>query len=694
MTNQTCQNLAMPGNTFLAACDAARVSVPLRAAPPRLLPRGGPPAAFPQGGRNPRDRPARPQPRHRAARDRARRALFNRTRRGVEITPGRPAAARAHRAAAAWAWPRFPPNSRLSPAARSARCAWRLPGLAMATVLPRILREFHRRHPGIRLELTESPTSVQLAALQAGDLACGFFHPDAPTPGLRTRLLLRERNGVLLPAAHPLARENAHAAAARSRGDALRALSAHAQSRFLRSDPRGVRERRRHAAHRRGSLAARQRHRPRPRRPRRDVHDAVRGAAPSARGHLSLRSTARHPESRLVAPSLFGAPCPGPPPPPRPRPPPHRAPPPPFPRPLPPGRLPPFPPQPPPPPPLPPRPFPPPHPPPFPSLLGAPPPPPPRCPPLPKGGGGPGGGPQPPPPANPLLALNLFHPRLAFASPPFLPRPPRFPWAPPHELKGSPPTPATGRAGQTARGSTTKIRRGGGESGGRGPGETGPGPPRRGGGRRPPPEKSGGKAGGGMGGGGAGGGREDKSRGRGREAKSKEKNRPNTPAALINKTPRAPGGGRGPGEGSPEKPGPSSGPPSAEEPAPPARKGRPARGAGRAPPPRQRSARTPPGESPRLGGKGARRKNPPRWRGGGGGGGGGGGPPGGGGGGGRPPGAGGARRGRPARGPKKEGGAKPANPGAPLGEKFEKHPPKKKETRPPGPAPYTTPLGV
>ena len=78
-------------------------------------------------------------------------------------------------------------------------------GLAMATVLPKILRGFHQHHPRIRLELTESPTSVQLAALHAGDIACGFFHPDAAMPGLRTRLLLRERNGVLLPAAHSLA---------------------------------------------------------------------------------------------------------------------------------------------------------------------------------------------------------------------------------------------------------------------------------------------------------------------------------------------------------------------------------------------------------------------------------------------------------------------------------------------------------
>ena len=80
-------------------------------------------------------------------------------------------------------------------------------GLAMATVLPGILREFNRRFPAIRLELSESPTSAQLSALHAGELGCGFFHPDAPTPGLRTRLLLRERNGVLLPADHPLARK-------------------------------------------------------------------------------------------------------------------------------------------------------------------------------------------------------------------------------------------------------------------------------------------------------------------------------------------------------------------------------------------------------------------------------------------------------------------------------------------------------
>jgi LysR family transcriptional regulator, benzoate and cis,cis-muconate-responsive activator of ben and cat genes len=130
--------------------------------------------------------------------------LLNRTRRGVEITPaGRLLLERLEpllRSLAA-----IPGELHALAGGQVGHVRVAFTGLAMATVLPRILREFHRRHPGIRLELTESPTSVQLAALQAGDIACGFFHPDAPAPELRTRVLLRERNGVLLPVAHPLA---------------------------------------------------------------------------------------------------------------------------------------------------------------------------------------------------------------------------------------------------------------------------------------------------------------------------------------------------------------------------------------------------------------------------------------------------------------------------------------------------------
>lgn len=131
--------------------------------------------------------------------------LLNRTRRGVEVTPaGRLLLERIEpvlRQLAA-----VPAEIHAIAEGQIGHVRVAFTGLAMATVLPHILREFHQRHPGIRLELTESPTSVQLAALQTGEIACGFFHPDdAPTPGIRTHVLLRERNGVLLPAAHPLA---------------------------------------------------------------------------------------------------------------------------------------------------------------------------------------------------------------------------------------------------------------------------------------------------------------------------------------------------------------------------------------------------------------------------------------------------------------------------------------------------------
>lgn len=129
--------------------------------------------------------------------------LLNRTRRGVELTPaGRMLLARIEPLLRSFA--AIPGELRALADGEVGHVRVAFTGLAMATVVPRILRAFHVRHPRIRVELTESPTSAQLVALQEGDVACGFFHPDAPTPGLRTRVLLRERNGVLLPAGHPL----------------------------------------------------------------------------------------------------------------------------------------------------------------------------------------------------------------------------------------------------------------------------------------------------------------------------------------------------------------------------------------------------------------------------------------------------------------------------------------------------------
>lgn len=130
--------------------------------------------------------------------------LLDRTRRGVEITAaGRMLLERIEPPLRALAT--IPVELRALSTGQVGHIRLAFTGLAMATVLPAILREFNRGYPGVRVELNESPSSAQLAALESGDLSCGFFHPDSPTPALQTRLLLRERNGVLLPATHPLA---------------------------------------------------------------------------------------------------------------------------------------------------------------------------------------------------------------------------------------------------------------------------------------------------------------------------------------------------------------------------------------------------------------------------------------------------------------------------------------------------------
>jgi DNA-binding transcriptional LysR family regulator len=131
--------------------------------------------------------------------------LLNRTRRKVELTPaGRAFLERIEpllRGLAA-----VPADIQALAGGQAGQVRVAFSGLAMATVLPGILREFNRRYPGIRVELNESPTSTQLELLKNGEIACGFFHPDATAPaGLATKVLLQEKNGVLLPTGHRLA---------------------------------------------------------------------------------------------------------------------------------------------------------------------------------------------------------------------------------------------------------------------------------------------------------------------------------------------------------------------------------------------------------------------------------------------------------------------------------------------------------
>jgi DNA-binding transcriptional LysR family regulator len=129
--------------------------------------------------------------------------LFNRSSRRVELTPAGAALVERIEPVLSTLM-RVPADMEAVAEGRVGRLRVAFTGLAMATVLPEILRRFHRGFPGIRLELNESPTSQQIAALRAGEIDCGFFHPDAPAPGIETTLLLREANGVLLPGDHPL----------------------------------------------------------------------------------------------------------------------------------------------------------------------------------------------------------------------------------------------------------------------------------------------------------------------------------------------------------------------------------------------------------------------------------------------------------------------------------------------------------
>lgn len=73
--------------------------------------------------------------------------------------------------------------------------------------LPRLLQAFRRKHPAVRLELTQQTSLEQGERLQesALDVAC-VYHLPRRVPGLATHRLGEEPIVVAVPAAHPLAR--------------------------------------------------------------------------------------------------------------------------------------------------------------------------------------------------------------------------------------------------------------------------------------------------------------------------------------------------------------------------------------------------------------------------------------------------------------------------------------------------------
>jgi DNA-binding transcriptional LysR family regulator len=79
---------------------------------------------------------------------------------------------------------------------------------AMWSILPGLLREHRRRHPGVRFVLQELPTEAQVRRLKDGELDAAFVTPFGPDELISFTTVWREPFVVGLPEGHRLARES------------------------------------------------------------------------------------------------------------------------------------------------------------------------------------------------------------------------------------------------------------------------------------------------------------------------------------------------------------------------------------------------------------------------------------------------------------------------------------------------------
>ncbi|MBV8278927.1 MAG: LysR family transcriptional regulator, partial [Verrucomicrobia bacterium] len=74
-------------------------------------------------------------------------------------------------------------------------------------VVPQILRDFHQRHPGVELSLTETETSDLLKLLTEQQLDVSFIRPGPQNPaGFDVHRFKDESSMAVLPLGHPLAK--------------------------------------------------------------------------------------------------------------------------------------------------------------------------------------------------------------------------------------------------------------------------------------------------------------------------------------------------------------------------------------------------------------------------------------------------------------------------------------------------------
>jgi DNA-binding transcriptional LysR family regulator len=72
-------------------------------------------------------------------------------------------------------------------------------------VLPDLLRNFRQRFPRVELLIHRMTSQAQIEALRTGELDAGILRTPINLDGLATRVILRDRLGLLLPKKHALA---------------------------------------------------------------------------------------------------------------------------------------------------------------------------------------------------------------------------------------------------------------------------------------------------------------------------------------------------------------------------------------------------------------------------------------------------------------------------------------------------------
>ena len=79
-------------------------------------------------------------------------------------------------------------------------------GLAYTGLLPQIVGTFRARHPRVDVRLVSLPSDDQVSALRDGSISLGYgYHSPDSNPLVRSRVLFRDRIGVVLSKHHRLA---------------------------------------------------------------------------------------------------------------------------------------------------------------------------------------------------------------------------------------------------------------------------------------------------------------------------------------------------------------------------------------------------------------------------------------------------------------------------------------------------------